>query len=102
MRASRTGVFGAPAENDNGRKGVEFCAERGLCVGNTYFENKSLYKYAWVARGQDGGKEHDRSGTGEEGYAAFCAGCEGSERNGMRHLRSSCCTVYSQVGGDMD
>ena len=36
------------------------------------------------------GKEHDRSGAGEEGYTA---GCEGSERNGTRPLRSSCCTV---------
>ena len=29
-------------------------AERGLGVGNTYFEHKSLYKYTRVARGQDG------------------------------------------------
>ena len=37
-----------------------------------------------------GGKEHDRSGAGKEGYAEICAGCEGSERNGMRPLRSPC------------
>ena len=35
---------------------VEFCAERGLCVGNTYFEHKNLHKYNRVARGQDGGE----------------------------------------------
>ena len=29
---------------------MEFCTERGLCVGNTYFE----YRYTSVARGQDG------------------------------------------------
>ena len=40
-----------------------------------------------------GGKEHDRSGAREEGYAAVCAGCEGGERNGMWPLRSPCCTL---------
>ena len=29
-----------------------FCAERQLCVGNIYFEYKSLHKYTRVARGQ--------------------------------------------------
>ena len=33
---------------------VEFCAERGLCVNNTYFEHKSLHKYIRVARDRDG------------------------------------------------
>ena len=33
---------------------VESCAERGLCVGNTYFENRNLHTYTRVARGQDG------------------------------------------------
>ena len=28
----------------------------GLCVGNTYFEQRSLHKYTRVARGQDGMK----------------------------------------------
>ena len=32
---------------------MEFCAESGLCVGNMYFELKSLHKYTRVARGQD-------------------------------------------------
>ena len=30
-----------------------FCIERGLCLGNTYFKHRSLYKYTRVARGQD-------------------------------------------------
>ena len=47
----------------------------------------------WVTHTWSGGKEHDRPGASEEGYAAFCAGCEDSERNGMRHFRSTCCTV---------
>ena len=33
---------------------MDFYAERGLCVGNTYFKDKSLHKYTRVARGQDG------------------------------------------------
>ena len=37
-----------------GRSVVEFCAERGLCGGNTYFEYRSSYKYTRVARGQYG------------------------------------------------
>ena len=32
---------------------MEFCAEMGLCVGNTYFEHKSLHKDTRVARDQD-------------------------------------------------
>ena len=32
-RASITGAFGVPRENDNGRRVVEFCTERGPCVG---------------------------------------------------------------------
>ena len=33
---------------------IDFCAERGLYVGNTYLENKSLHKYTRVARSHDG------------------------------------------------
>ena len=29
-------------------------AERGLCVGNTYFKHRSVHKYTRVASGQDG------------------------------------------------
>ena len=36
------------------RRIVEFCAESGPCIGNTYFKHKSLHKYTRVARGQDG------------------------------------------------
>ena len=36
---------------------VNFCAEWYLCVGNTYFEHKSLHKYTRVARDQDGVEE---------------------------------------------
>ena len=33
-RATITGAFGVPRENDNGSSVVELCAERGLCLGN--------------------------------------------------------------------
>ena len=35
---------------------MEFCEERGLCVGNTYFKHRSVQKYTRVAKGQGGVK----------------------------------------------
>ena len=35
-RAGITGAFGVPGENNNGRRVVELCKERGLRVGNTF------------------------------------------------------------------
>ena len=49
-----SGGFEFPEENDNGRRGIGFCAERGLPVSNTYFKHKSLHKYNRVAKSQDG------------------------------------------------
>ena len=49
--------FGVPRENNNGRRVIDFCAERGLrrlSVSNTYFEHRSLRKYIRVTRSQDG------------------------------------------------
>ena len=54
MRVSITGAFGVPGENDNGKRVLEFCAERGMCVDNIYFEHSSLHMYSGVARGQEG------------------------------------------------
>ena len=45
LRASITGGFGVPGENRNGRRVIDFCAEKGLCVGNAYFKHESLAKY---------------------------------------------------------
>ena len=53
-RASINGAVGVPGENYNGRRMVEFYAEKEFCVGNTYFEHKNLHKYTRVVRGQDG------------------------------------------------
>ena len=40
-RADMTVAFGAPEENYHGRV-MEYCAERGFCLGNTYFEHRIL------------------------------------------------------------
>ena len=52
-RVTVISAFGVPGENVNGRRVVEFCAERGLCMGNTYFKHRTLHKYTRVARSQD-------------------------------------------------
>ena len=94
IKAGITDAFGVPGENDNGRRVLEFCAERGLCMGNTYFKHRSwISTQGWQGAKTDGDKEHDRSGAGEEGYASLYAGCEGIERNGSRSFRSPCGTV---------
>ena len=54
VKSSITGTFGVPGKNGSGRRVVEICVQRGLCIGNIYFEHKSLHKYTRVARGQDG------------------------------------------------
>ena len=71
-----------------GEEWLSSVLKRG-CVWVTHTSNIRIYKGSrWTV-----GKEHDRPGAGEEEYAAFCVECEGSERNGTRHLRSPCCTV---------
>ena len=35
MRDGITGALKVPGDNDNGRRVVDFCAERGLCLVNT-------------------------------------------------------------------
>ena len=37
----------------DGRRVVKFCVEWGICVGNTYFEHRSLYRCTRVARSQN-------------------------------------------------
>ena len=39
MNVGIIGAFGIIRENDSGRM-VEFCAERGLCMDNIYFDHK--------------------------------------------------------------
>ena len=43
---TRVGIadaFGVPEEYDNGRRVVDICVERGLCVDNRYFKHKFAY-----------------------------------------------------------
>ena len=63
-----TCAFGVPREKDNGRRVLDLCAERGLCMHNRQFKHKSLHKYTRGDRGQDGVmiKKYDRSGVGKE------------------------------------
>ena len=35
--AGITGRFCIPGKNDNGRRVIDSCAEKGSCVGSTYF-----------------------------------------------------------------
>ena len=48
-RAIITGAFGVPGENDNGRRVVEFCAER-MPRGQNRVEIKSLIDLVLVKR----------------------------------------------------
>ena len=41
------GKFGVPGVNENGECLVEMCVERGLIVGNTWFQKKMIHKYTW-------------------------------------------------------
>ena len=56
MRGVITGAFGIQRENDNGRRVVDFCAERGLCADHTYLKHKSLTKYIRVVKGKMEGR----------------------------------------------
>ena len=53
-RAGVSGAFGVPGENENCIRVVELFAERGLCVGNTYFKYRRLLKFTRMARGRVG------------------------------------------------
>ena len=53
-RAGITGAFGD--DDDDGRRVVEFCAEKGLCLGSTYCNHRSVHKYTRVAEGRKGVK----------------------------------------------
>ena len=50
-KAGLTGAFGVPGENDNGRRKVEFCTERGLC--REHILSTEVCISTRMARGQD-------------------------------------------------
>ena len=88
LRAGITVRFGVSGENDNGKRVIDFCGERGLC-------RKYLLQAQECALVHHDGNEHDRSGAGEERYAALCASCEGSDRNRASPCTSPCCVKSS-------
>ena len=45
MKEVMTGVSVLPGENENGKRGVDFNGEGGLCVGSAYFEYRNVHKY---------------------------------------------------------
>ena len=51
VRVGITGPFGAPGENENGRTVVDFCLERWLWVGDTYFAHTNFKNTpGWIDR----------------------------------------------------
>ena len=94
MRTGITGILGVLGKNNNGKRVVEFFAEKG-CVRVT---RALSTRVSLVHKGDNGprwsvGIENNRSGAGEEGYATLCVECEGSERDVRRPVRSPCCIV---------
>ena len=52
-REGVVGKFGVPGINENGECLVEMCVERGLIVGNTWFDKKLIHKYTWERENGD-------------------------------------------------
>lgn len=46
--------FGVGVENENNRKMIDFCANRGMCVSNTFFDYKNIHQYKRVGVGRYG------------------------------------------------
>ncbi len=42
------GKYGVDVVNDNGQYFVDICAERGLFLSNTFFQNKMIHRYTWA------------------------------------------------------
>ena len=86
---------------------MEFCADRGLCIGNIYFKHRSLQKYIRIAKAQDGVEVKsmiDLVLVKDMLHYVVKEECESSERNGngTRPLRSTCGTVQSQISRSID
>jgi len=48
------GPFGVPGLNDSGERVMDFCAERELCIANTFFKHKDIHKFTFVGRARGG------------------------------------------------
>src|SRR5678815_4844264 len=60
--------------DENGRKVIDFCEERGMCVSSTFFKHKSIHKYTRVGVGRDLSLIHISEPTRllSISYAVFC------------------------------
>ena len=41
------GRHGVPEFNENGRYLLQLCCSNGLCIMNTFFQHRDVYKYTW-------------------------------------------------------
>ena len=48
LRVGMTVGFGVPGENDNGRRVIDFCAERRLCVSDTLSTRVCISIPGWL------------------------------------------------------
>ena len=55
------GQHGDPDINKNGRCLLQFCATNGLCIMNTFFQQKRIHKYTWY-----------RDSLGQRSLIDFC------------------------------
>ena len=53
LRVGISGGFGVRGENYNCRGLIDFCAETGVSLSNTYFKPMNFHKYNRVARGEE-------------------------------------------------
>ena len=54
------GPYGAsPSRNENGERLVSFCCTNGICLGNTFFNHKSIHKRTWTSPDGNTEKELD-------------------------------------------
>ena len=76
---------------------TDFCGERRLYVGNTYFKHQSFPKYTRVARGQHGAEVMSMIGLVlvKKDMLCYVHNVRDSERNRTRPLRSLCCSLES-------
>ena len=52
MRSGVAGRFGEATLNGSGRKLLDFCADNGLIITNTFFQQRDIHKFTWH-RGSD-------------------------------------------------
>lgn len=49
-----TGALGVSRENENGKKVIDYCEEKGVCISDIFFNHMSNHKVLKVDVGRDG------------------------------------------------